>query len=166
MLISGRPGYNWPSVEADATGPRITVGYGTGGGMSLTQNRQRDHPVRMPVVPANKKDDPMSIAILKALGLLKPFLELLGKLYARVVAWRRSRRRARQQRAQSVGRVAPRRKRPWIARRVDRPWIDRRTDRPTVATSADDVLLRPAPGHQPVASLTTRPVLTKDLIRR
>lgn len=110
----------------------------------------------------------MITTILKALGLLKLLYELLDKLIPGLAALRRwlRRRRARRQSAQSAGRVTLRRERPWIDRRVDRPWIDRQTGRPPVATSADDVLLRPVPGHQPVASLTTRPVLTKDLIRR
>ena len=107
----------------------------------------------------------MSITILKALGLLKPLLEkLLGKLYARVVAWRRSRRRARQQSAPSVGRVAPRRGRSWFGRRDVERWNFAGIDRSPVATSTDDGLLRPVPEQQPVASLTTRPV--RDLIRR
>ena len=108
----------------------------------------------------------MSITILKALGLLKPLLELLGKLYTRVVAWRRSRRRARQQSAPSVGRVTPRRERSWFDRRVAKGVRFTDVDRSPVATSADDVLLRPVPKQQPIAPLTTRPVLPEDLIRR
>jgi hypothetical protein len=109
----------------------------------------------------------MNITILKTvLELLKLFFELLSKLVTGLAALARSRRRARQQRAQSIGRVTYRRERPWIARRFAKGANFAGIDRLPVATSTDDVLLRPVPEQQPIASYTTRPVLAKELIRR
>jgi hypothetical protein len=114
------------------------------------------------------------ITILKtALEFVVLVTNMITKLVTRYTAWARSRRRARQQRVQSVGRVTSRGE-PWMSRRrVDGPWISRRAaarpnfadvDRSSVATSTDDVLLRPGP--EPLASYTTRPVLANKLTRR
>lgn len=115
------------------------------------------------------------ITILKtALELFDLVIKLVTKLVTSLAALARSRRRARQQRAQSIGRITDRRRRPWISHR-ERPLISRRIangasfagiDGSPVATSTDDVLLRPVPQQQPIAPYTTRPVLTKELIRR
>ena len=94
----------------------------------------------------------MITTILKALGALKLLCELLGKLIPGLAALRRwlRRRRARQQSAQSAGRVTPRRDQRWLAPRVAKGarFVD--VGHAPVATSADGVLLRPAPGQQPI----------------
>jgi hypothetical protein len=93
------------------------------------------------------------------------WLEFVAKLVTKLAAWARSRRRARQQRTQSIGRV-PHRREPWISRRFPKRPNLASVDRSPVATSIDDVLLRPIPEQQPLAPYTTRPVLAKDLTRR
>jgi hypothetical protein len=116
------------------------------------------------------------ITILKtALEFLALVTNTITKLVTRYTAWARSRRRARQQRVQSIGRATFRGERWMSRRRVDGPWISRRfaarpsfaeVDRSPVAASADDVLLRPGLEQQPLASYTTRPVLANKLTRR
>jgi hypothetical protein len=93
------------------------------------------------------------------------FFELVTKLVTKLAAWVRSRRRARQRRSQSIGRV-PHRREPWISRRFAKRPNFAGIDRSPVATSTDDVLLRPIPEQQPFTPYTTRPVLAKDLTRR
>jgi len=110
----------------------------------------------------------MNIAILilkTALELLKLISELGSKLVTPLRRWARSRRSARQQRAQGVGRV-PQREPRWLASRLPRRSSFAGIDRTAVAIAADDGLLHPVPEQQPLAAYTTRPVLTKDLIRR
>lgn len=93
------------------------------------------------------------------------FFELVTKQVTKLVTWARSRRRARQQRAQSIGR-APHRRDFWSRRRLARRADFAGLDCSLVTTSTDDVLLRPVPEQQPLASYTTRPVLAKELTRR
>src|SRR5690349_1408615 len=102
------------------------------------------------------------ITILKA---ALEFFELVTKLVTKLAAWARSRRRARQHRAQSIGRV-PQRREPWISPRFAKRPNFAGVDRLPVETSSDDVLWRPIPEQQPLAPYTTRPVLAKDLTRR
>ena len=109
----------------------------------------------------------MSITSLKsALEFFELVAKLVTKLVTSLAALARPRRRARQRRALSTGRVPYRQGRSWISRRSAGGANFAGVDRSPVATSTDDFLSRPVLEQQPIASYTTRPVLAKELIRR